>query len=380
MDLSYSEDQRLLSESIARFVRNDYDFETRRDLAESELGFDEGKWAAYAELGWLAIPFTEADGGLGADPVAVMVLMEQFGRGLVVEPYTPSVLLGGGLIAAAGSDAQRRRWLGELIAGKSHLAFAHGEPGGRYTLSHVSTRVEAAGGGLRLTGHKAVVHNAEAADFLIVSARESGAVADESGISLFVVPRAAAGLALRPYRTVDGLRAAEVALDGVAVDEDSRLGAAGAAFPIVESVVDRAVAAVCAEALGIMDVLRETTLEYLKTRQQFGRPLGSFQALQHRAVDMLIACEEMRSLTLMATLGLDGSAAERRRAVSAAKAHVGRAGRKVGQEAVQMHGGMGVTDELKVGHYFKRLTMIDTFFGDAAHHLDRFADNPADAA
>ena len=380
MDLSYSEDQRLLSESIARFVRNDYDFETRRGLAESERGFDQGKWAAFAELGWLAIPFAEADGGLGADPVAVMVLMEQFGRGLVVEPYTPSVLLGGGLIAAAGSDAQRRRWLGELMAGKSHLAFAHGEHGGRYTLSHVSTRVEAADGGVVLTGHKAVVHNAEAADFLVVSARESGAVADESGISLFVVPRDAAGLALRPYRTVDGLRAAEVALDGVAVGEDSRLGAAGGAFPIVESVVDRAVAAVCAEALGIMDVLRETTLEYLKTRQQFGRPLGSFQALQHRAVDMLIACEEMRSLTLMATLGLDGSAAERRRAVSAAKAHVGRAGRKVGQEAVQLHGGMGVTDELKVGHYFKRLTMIDTFFGDAAHHLDRFADNPADAA
>lgn len=380
MDLSYSEDQRLLSESVARFVRNDYDFETRRRLSESELGFDESKWATFAELGWLAIPFAEADGGLGADPVAVMVLMEQFGRGLVVEPYTPSVLLGGGLIAAAGSDTQRRRWLGELIAGKTHLAFAHGEHGGRYTLSHVSTRAEAADGGFLLTGRKAVVHNAEAADFFVVSARESGAVADESGISLFVVPRAAAGLALRPYRTVDGLRAAEVALDRVAVDGDSRLGAAGGAFPIVESVVDRAVAAVCAEALGIMDVLRETTLEYLKTRQQFGRPLGSFQALQHRAVDMLIACEEMRSLTLMATLGLDGSAAERRRAVSAAKAHVGRAGRKVGQEAVQLHGGMGVTDELKVGHYFKRLTMIDTFFGDAAHHLDRFADNPADAA
>ncbi len=377
MDLSYNEEQTLLADSIARFVRNDYDFETRRRLADSEIGFDPANWARFAELGWLGIPFAEADGGLGGDSVAVSLLMEQFGRGLVVEPYVPSILLGGGLIAAAGSAAQRARHLDGLIAGKTQLAFAHGEPGGRYTLSHVAARAETANGGFVLSGRKAVVHNAEAADHLVVSARTAGETTGKGGISLFLVPRGTDGLSLRAYRTIDGLRAAEVALEGVAVGADALLGEAGGAWGVIEAVTDRAVAAVCAEALGIMDLLRETTLEYLKTRHQFGRPLGSFQALQHRAVDMLIACEEARSLVLMATLSLDGPAAGRRRAVSAAKAHIGRAGRKVGQEAVQMHGGMGVTDELKVGHYFKRLTMIDTFFGDAAHHLDRFADNPA---
>ena len=376
MDLSYNADQTLLAESIARFVRDGYDFDTRRRLAESETGFGADKWAAFAELGWLGIPFAEADGGLGPDPVAVMILMEQLGRGLVVEPYVPSILLGGGLVAAAGSAAQRARWLGRLIAGEAQMAFAHGEPGGRYTLSHVATRAEAANSGFALTGRKAVVHNAEAADLIVVSARSRGGTADEAGLSLFAIPRGADGLTLRPYRTIDGLRAAEIALDGVAAGADTLLGPEGAAYPIVEEIADRAIAAVCAEALGIMDALRETTLDYLKTRKQFGRPLASFQALQHRAVDMLVACEEARSLATMATLRLDGPADARRRAVSAAKAHIGRAGRKLGQEAVQMHGGMGVTDELKVGHYFKRLTMIDTFFGDAAHHLDRFADTP----
>ena len=373
MDLTYSEDQTLLSESIARFVRNDYDFETRRRIAAGEHGRDPAAWARFAELGWLGIPFSEAEGGLGADPVAVMILMEQFGRGLVVEPYVPSILLGGRLIAAAGSAEQRGRYLGDLIAGRSQLAFAHGEPGGRYALAHVAARAEPGPAGFTLSGRKAVVHNAAAADFLVVSARSGGEPGAAGGISLFVVPRGAAGLGIRSYGTVDGLRAGEVALDGVEVGADALLGAPGDAFPVIEAVTDAAIAAVCAEAVGIMDRMREMTLEYLKTRQQFGRPLGSFQALQHRAVDMLIACEEARSLALMATLRLAGSAAERRRAVSAAKAHVGKAGRKVGQEAVQLHGGMGVTDELALGHYFKRLTMIDTFFGDAAHHLDRFA-------
>ena len=373
MDLSYSEDHTLLAESITRFIQNDYDFETRSRIAESDLGFDPAAWMQFADLGWLGIPFSEDAGGLGADPVAAMILMEQFGRGLVVEPYVPSILLGGGLIAAAGTETHRSRYLGDLIAGRIQLAFGHGEPGGRYALAHVATRAEAGARGFTLTGRKAVVHNAAAADFIIVSARGDGEVRAPEGISLFVVPRGASGLGLRPYRTIDGLRAAEVELDGVEVGEDALLGEVGGAYPTIEAVTDRAVAAVCAEAVGVMDLLRETTLEYLKTRQQFGRPLGAFQVLQHRAVDMLIACEEARSLALMATLNLDRPSPERRRAVSAAKAHIGTAGRKVGQEAVQLHGGMGVTDELKVGHYFKRLTMIDTFFGDSAHHLDRFA-------
>ena len=377
MDLSYSEEQTLLAESVERYIRNDYDFEVRRRLAASDAGFGAEHWAAFARLGWLSIPFSEADGGLGADPVAIMIVMERFGRGLVVEPWTPSVLLAGRLLAAGAQEPRRARWLADLMAGKAQFAFAHGEPGGRYTLSHVAARAEPAASGYALTGRKAVVHNAAAADLIVVSARTGGDTADRGGVSLFAVPRGAEGLTLRPYRTMDGLRAAEVALDGAAVGAEARIGPEGGAYPLVEEATDRAIAAVCAEAVGIMDVLRETTLEYLKTRKQFGRPLGSFQALQHRAVDMLIACEEARSLTLMATLSLDKPARERRRAVSAAKAHIGRAGRKVGQEAVQLHGGMGVTDELKVGHYFKRLTMIDTFFGDAAHHLDRFAANSA---
>ena len=375
MDLSYSEDHTLLSESIARFIQNDYDFETRSRIAGSDFGFDPAVWQQFADLGWLAIPFSEDEGGLGADPVSVMILMEQFGRGLVLEPYVPSILLGGRLIAATGGAEQRSRYLGDLISGKIQLAFGHGEPGGRYALAHVATRAEGGVGGFTLSGQKAVVHNAEAADFIIVSARSSGEVRAQEGISLFVVSRETPGLTVRPYRTVDGLRAAELVLEGVQVGEDALLGEEGGAYPAIEAVTDRAVAAVCSEAVGAMDLLRETTLEYLKTRQQFGRTLGAFQVLQHRAVDMLIACEEARSLALMATLSLDKTAPERRRAVSAAKAHVGNAGRKVGQEAVQLHGGMGVTDELKVGHYFKRLTMIDTFFGDAAHHLDRFAGN-----
>ena len=377
MDLSYSEEQTLLAESVERYIRNDYDFEVRRRLAASDAGFGAEHWGAFARLGWLSIPFSEADGGLGADPVAIMIVTERFGRGLVVEPWTPSVLLAGRLLAPGAQEPQRAQWLADLMAGKAQFAFAHGEPGGRYTLSHVAARAERTPGGYALTGRKAVVQNAAAADPIVVSARTGGDTADRGGVSLFAVPRGAEGLTLRPYRTMDGLRAAEVALDGAAVGAEARIGPEGGAYPLVEETTDRAIAAVCAEAVGIMDVLRETTLEYLKTRKQFGKPLGSFQALRHRAVDMLIACEEARSLTLMATLSLDKPARERRRAVSAAKAHIGRAGRKVGQEAVQLHGGMGVTDELKVGHYFKRLTMIDTFFGDAAHHLDRFAADSA---
>ncbi len=373
MNLSFSEDQALLSDSIARFVRNDYGFETRRRIAGSERGFDPSVWSKFAELGWLGIPFGTRDGGLGADPLAVMILMEQLGRGLVVEPYVPTVLLAGRLIAETGSPGQRARYLKDLIAGRLQLAFGHGEPGGRYALAHVATRAVDRGNGFALSGQKAVVHNADAADFLVISARSGGQVRDCEGISLFVVPRGANGLTVRSYRTIDGLRAAELVLDGVEVENDFLLGDPGMAYPAIEAVTDAAVAAVCSEAVGIMDTLREATLEHLKTRQQFGRPLGSLQLLQHRAVDMLVACEEARSLVLMATLGLDREAAVRRRAVSAAKAKIGTAGRQVGQEAVQLHGGIGVTDELKVGHYFKRLTMIETFFGDTAHHLDRFA-------
>ena len=265
MDLSISDDQRLLEDSVVRFVRNEYEFDQRRALVDSVDGFSRAHWATFAELGWLALPFAEADGGLGGDAVDLMIMMEQFGRGLVLEPYLPCVLLAGQAIARAGNQAQRAALLGGVIAGETQLAFAHVEPASRFTLSHVETRAEAAGDGYRLDGAKAVVFNAAAADQIVVSARTAGTLTEADGISLFVVPANADGITLRPYRTVDGLRAAEVALKGVQLGADALLGEAGTALAVIEAVIDRATAAVCAEAVGAMDVLRETTLEYLKT-------------------------------------------------------------------------------------------------------------------
>ena len=373
MDLSFSDDQRLLEDSVARFVRNEYEFDKRRVLADSDEGFSRDHWATFAELGLLGLPFKEEDGGLGGGPIETMIVMEQFGRGLVLEPYLATVLLAGQAIAHAGTAAQRQALLPDLIAGRKLYTLAHVEPTARFTLEHVETRAEKDGDGFKLTGAKAVAFSAPAADHIVVSARTDGQTRDRVGISLFTVPANADGLTVRPYRTIDGLRAAEVILDGVSAGSDALLGEAGAALPAIETVVDHATVAVCGEAVGAMDVLRETTLEYLQTRQQFGVPIGKFQVLQHRSVDMLVSCEEARSLTMMAALSLGKPAVARARAVSAAKAHIGKAGRHVGQEAVQMHGGMGMTDELKIGHYFKRLTMIDTLFGNVDHHLDRFA-------
>lgn len=373
MDLSFSDDQRLLEDSVARFVRNEYEFDKRRALAESDDGFSPDHWATFAELGLLALPFAEEDGGMGGGPVETMIVMEQFGRGLVLEPYLATVLLAGQTIAEAGTPEQRKTLLSGLISGETLYALAHVEGPARFTLEHVETRAEKDGGGYKISGAKAVAFNAPAADQLVVSARTEGNARDRDGVSLFIVPANADGVTLWPYRTIDGFRAAEVILNDVSVGADAMLGEAGDAMPAIEAMADRATAAVCAEAVGAMDVLRETTLEYLQTRKQFGVPIGKFQVLQHRSVDMLVSCEEARSLTLMAALSLGKPPVARARAVSAAKAHIGKAGRHVGQEAVQMHGGMGMTDELKVGHYFKRLTMIDTMFGNVDHHLDRFA-------
>lgn len=374
VDFSLSDEQRQLKDSLERFVREHYALEQRRKLVAGDDGFSRHHWARFAELGWLAIPFDEAYDGLGGGPVEIMLVMEACGRGLVVEPFFTTVVLGGGAVQLAGSDAQKKAILPQVIAGRQLLAFAHAEPQARYDLADVATRAEPAGDGYRITGTKCVVLHGAQADRLIVSARTDGERTAEQGLSLFLVDPAAAGVTLRAYRTVDGLRAADLTMDGLAVGGDALLGAAGAAFPVITEIADRAAAALAAEAQGCMDVLHEATVEYLKTRKQFGVPLSKFQALQHRSVDMMIACEEMRSLLYMATLMLDAPADQRARAVSAAKHHVGVAGKKVGQEAVQLHGGMGMTEELSVGHYFKRLTMIDSLFGNADHHLARFAD------
>ncbi len=373
MDFSLSTEQTLLKDSVERFVQDEYEFETRRKLTASEEGFSRDNWAKFAELGWLSMPLAEDYGGLGGGPVETMILMEAFGAGLVVEPYLPTVVLGAGLVEAAGSEAQKQDILPKVAGGEMLLAFAYAEPQSRFNLADIETKAEAASGGYSLSGKKSVVFGASSADKILVTARTGGGPRDTDGVSLFLVDADAAGMARRDYRTVDGSRAADLTFDGVKVDGDRLLGAAGGALPAIEAVTDRAIAALCAEAVGGMQVLHDTTNEYLKTRKQFGVPIGKFQVLQHRMVDMFIELEQSRSMTLMVTLKLDEDEAERKKAASGAKAQIGKGGKFVGAQSIQLHGGMGMTDELKVGHYYKRLMMIDIMFGNTDHHLKRFA-------
>ncbi len=381
MDFDFSEEQRLLDETVRRLVKDEYDLAKRKTYRAEPDGFSRKLWARYAEIGLLGLPFAESEGGFGGSAVETMIVMESFGRGLVVEPYLATVVLGGGLVALAGSAAQKRAILPEVGAGKLLLAFAHGERQARYALSDVETRAQRDGAAYVLSGQKGIVLHGDSADRLVVSARTGGSSRDRNGISLFLVDRKAKGVGLRGYPTVDGLRAAEVTLDKVRVEADQVLGAVDQAYPVIEHTVDRAIAALAAEAVGIMEVLNQTTLEYLKTRKQFGVPIGSFQVLQHRMADMVIEHEQTKSLAILAALSADSrDARERRRVISAAKVQVGKSGRFVGQQAIQLHGGIGMTDEYAAGHYFKRLTMIDQSFGDEDHHLDRFAEVTLPAA
>jgi len=375
MDFDFTEEQRLLDESVRRLVKSEYDIAKRKSYIALPDGFSRKLWERYAEIGLLGLPFAEADGGFGGSAVETMIVMESFGRGLVVEPYLASVVLGGGLVALAGSAAQRQAILPALAAGKLLVAFAHGERQSRYTLSDVETAAKKEGGGFVLNGRKGVVLHGDSADRLVVSARSAGASRERKGIGLFLVDAKAKGVSRRGYPTVDGLRGAEVVLDGVRVGADALLGTPEDAYPVIERVVDRAIAALAAEAVGIMETLNATTLDYLKTRKQFGVPIGSFQALQHRMADMVVEFEQARSMATLAALSADlVDARERRRVISAAKVQIGKSGRFVGQQAIQLHGGIGMTDEYSASHYFKRLTMIDQSFGDSDHHLDRFAE------
>ena len=379
MNFDLSDEQQLLGDSLKRYLTNEYSIDARAKIVASPTGWSETVWAAFAEMGLLGVPFAEEYGGFGGTAVDVMLVMEALGEGLVVEPYWVNVALAGRLIARAASEEQRKQILPALIQGKRRLAFAHGERSARYDLRHVGARAKRAGQGYTIEGEKRAVLHGAAADTLIVSARTSGGDTDPAGISLFLVERAAAGLTLKDYRTIDELRAADVWLSGVTVPAEALLGAEGQALTLIEEAADYATALLCAEAVGAIRFANETTLEYLKTRRQFGVPIGSFQALQHRMVDMVISYEQARSMSCLACVKVDtAGAAERRRAVSAAKIKVADACRHVSQEAVQLHGGMGMTEELKVSHTFRRLTMISQTFGDADHHLERFA--AADAA
>jgi alkylation response protein AidB-like acyl-CoA dehydrogenase len=375
MNFSLAEERVLLQDTVRRFLGNEYTFEKRRTRIASPEGFSRDVWKQIADLGLLGIAYREADGGLGGDAFDTLIVMELIGRSLVTEPYLATVVLAGGIIAEAGNEAQRAEWIPAIAAGEKLLAFAHGEPAARYAANHVETRAKRDGARWRIDGFKSVVLNAASADAIVVSARTAGDAGDRNGLALFLVDRNAPGVKLRPYATQDSGRAADVTLAGVMVEDARRLGEAGAATPAIDSALDRANAALCAEALGIIDAMNEATLEYLKTRRQFGQPIGRFQALQHRMADMTIKAVEARSMAIVAAAAMaDKDPGERTRRVSAAKAFIGQAARFVGQQAIQLHGAIGVTDELIVSHWFKRLTMINATFGDADFHLARFSD------
>lgn len=375
MEFNYSEEQLALQDTLQRFISRDYDFDKRRGFSASPLGYSAEAWSQYADLGLLALPFPEEFGGLGGNAVDIMLVMEQFGQGLLLEPFLSTVVTCGGLLRDAASAALRDKLLPQIAAGKIKLSLAAYEAAGRYDLSYVACAARESGGDWRLSGRKAVVLDGASADYFLVSARSEGKVGDRDGISLFLMSREAKGLTIAAYPTQSGARAADLLLENVTLGAEALIGEAGRALPLIERAVDRAIAALCAEAVGIINALNQATLNYLKTRKQFGVAIGTFQALKHKMADMLIAAEQARSMAIIAAVHADlDDAADRHRAVSAAKAYIGQAGRLVGQLAVQLHGGMGVVDELIVSHYFKRLTMIDLSLGDADYHLANFSE------
>ena len=373
MDFSFSDEQTLLQESVSRFITNDYGFESRQKHSRSDAGYSLENWQTFAKLGWLGVPFSENHGGFGGGAVETMLMMEEFGKGLVVVPYLATVVACGSALNGFGSEDQKSSFIPEIIDGSKLWALAFAEPQGRFNLADLTTTATASNGSYLLSGHKSVVINGPNANFFIVSVRTSGEQRDETGVSLFIIPSDAKGLSRRDYPTVDGQRASELILDNVELDEASRLGEEGQGLNILQQAIDFATLAIGSEAVGCMEVLYKDTVEYCKNREQFGQPIGKFQVLQHRMVDMFMEHEQSKSLMFMAAMRWDeGYGAEAQKAVSAFKVQVGKSGKFVGQSAVQLHGGMGMTDELNIGHYFKRLTIIDTMFGNVDHHLKRF--------
>ena len=371
MDFNFTEEQSMLRDTVASFLQDKYDFDKRRKMISSDAGRDPAIWEAFAnELGILGAPFSEELGGLGGGAIENMIVMEEFGKALVVEPYLGTVVIGGGFLKHSGY-AGAADLIGGIIEGKVIIAFAYAEPQGRYTWSDLKTTAKKDGSGYVLNGHKAVVIGAPWATHLIVTARTSGGQRDEAGVSVFIVDKNAKGVVTRDYPTVDGQRASEVFFENVSVGADALIGVEGAGLPLVEKVLDEATAASCAEAVGAMRQLHTGTLEYAKQRKQFGVAIASFQVLQHRMVDMFMNVEQSVSMTYMATIKLTDDA-ERAKAVSAAKVQIGKACKFVGQNAIQIHGGMGMTDELAIGHYFKRATMIEGLYGSVDHHLRRY--------
>jgi alkylation response protein AidB-like acyl-CoA dehydrogenase len=374
MNFDFTEEQQMVRDSIARFVQDDYDWDTRKAIVASEKGLSPDNWKLFAELGWLSIPFAEEHGGFGGNIVDLSVVMEELGKGLVVEPYFPTVVLFGGLIARAGNDVQRAEWLPRVIGGDVLGGFAYVERQSRFALNDCLTTATPSADGFVLNGEKVVVFNGEQADHLVVLARTSGEQSDRTGLSLFIVEASAAGIDKMNYPMMDGQRVANLTFKDVALPADALLGEEGNALAVVEALVDEAIIALASEAVGIMGVLNTKTLEYAKTREQFGVAIGSYQALQHRMVDTMMAYEQCKSLLFKALCEYKQEPAMAAETIHALKVLIDRNAKHVFGEAIQIHGGMGMTDELDIGHYAKRLMMINTTFGDATFHRNRFVE------
>tara|TARA_B100001287_G_scaffold60251_1_gene48323 strand:+ start:2132 stop:3268 length:1137 start_codon:yes stop_codon:yes gene_type:complete len=372
MDLSISEEQSAIRDVISRFIENEYDFEKRMSIAEGDSAFDSDVYNFFVEQGFTAIPFSEEDGGLNGGPVETMLIMKEIGRGLVLEPYLENVILAGGVLKRLATDEQKSKWLTNIINGELQSTLAFTEPQSRFNLNDVATVAKVNGDKVIINGKKSFVLNGKEADIIIVPVRTSGSQTEAEGISLFVVESDTSGILKNNYKTVDGHSASEITFKNVEVSKDNLLGEIGKGYQALESTVDDAILAVCAEATGIMKSLHDKTVEYSKNRVQFGVPIGGFQALQHRMVDTLMACEETESILLWALTTSQDDSTSLKKAISGLKYQIGTAGKHVGQEAVQLHGGMGISWELDIAHFFKRLSSIEILFGNADFHMKRF--------
>ena len=373
MNFELSEEQQLVADSIERFVQDNYALESRVELSAGKPGFSETHWQTMAELGWLGLPFSEADGGFGGNQVDTMVLMEQFGKGLVLEPFLASIVLAGGVLKRAGSEEQKKTWLGGVIDGSRKLALAYIEPESGDEPHNVAVAGVAQADGFTLTGTKCMVLHGASADAFVVSFRTGGGSTDRDGISLALLPADREGLTVKGFPTVDGLQSAELTFDGVAVAQDDLLGEVGQGFAALNAAINDGILAVSAEAVGAMEVLYKDTVEYTQEREQFDHPMSDFQVLQHRMVDMFVEYEQSKSLLLRAVMEVAAGGDDAQRCIHALKHLIGKASTFVGENAVQTHGGMGVTEELRIGHYFKRLMVIEAQFGNTDYHLEQFA-------
>ena len=372
MDLSISEEQSAIRDVISRFIENEYDFEKRMSIAEGDSAFDSDVYNFFVEQGFTAIPFSEEDGGLNGGPIETMLIMKEIGRGLVLEPYLENVILAGGVLKRLATDEQKSKWLSKIINGELQSTLAFTEPQSRFNLNDVATIAKDNGDKVIINGKKSFVLNGKEADIIIVPARTSGSQTETEGISLFVVESDLPGISKNNYKSVDGHSASEITFKNVEVNKDNLLGEIGKGYQTLESTIDDATLAVCAEATGIMKSLHDKTVEYSKNRVQFGVPIGGFQALQHRMVDTLMACEETESILLWALTTNQDDSSSLKKAISGLKYQIGTAGKHVGQEAVQLHGGMGISWELDIAHFFKRLSSIEILFGNADFHMKRF--------